>query len=72
MSAPILVNDDAPEITFTKNGTWQTVDLATLLNHDDPKAVMILASDTVDAGAPIAGCRPVGSSLGDARTQARI
>ncbi len=67
MSPPILVNDALVDVSFTKDGTFKTVDLAGLLNHDDPKAVILHAQNPA-GGARSAGAKAVGSAMAAART----
>jgi hypothetical protein len=68
MSNAILVNKELVQVQFTKNNTWQTVDLAQYLKHPDPK-IVVIHSITVFAVTATHGVRPVGSSLPNARTQ---
>ena len=64
MTDAIVCHIDLTEITgWTKNGTWQTVDLTPFLQHPDPKIVSLKlksASGTVSIGA-----KPVGSAISD-------
>ncbi len=70
MSDTVLVNNTLTPITgWTKDGTWQTVDLNALLNHDDPKMVVIHVYNSSGASSRVSGMKPVGSIMVDARSK---
>ncbi len=70
MSDTVLVNNTLVPITgWTKDGTWQTVDLNALLNHDDPKMVVIHVYNSSGASSRVSGMKPVGSIMVDARSK---
>lgn len=72
MSKTVLANNTlGSDITFPHDGTWQTVDLTSYLNHTDPKAVIIHV-ENAPGGNRWCGVRKVGSTISDTRAQRRL
>lgn len=69
----ITAHTNLIEITgWTKDGTWQTVDLTPFLTHTDPKIVALKKYASTNDRELTIGVRPVGSAIVDARSQHRL
>jgi len=69
----VINNDSYVEITgMLKNQTWETIDLAPFLTHDDPKAVIVHIVNTNATANRVGGAKPVGSSVSDNRVRKKI